>query len=68
MAERQIRFRIADVAASEATPTGRIEAYDDEGRRLSVELPTAWLRSARSGDDIVLRIKIESRETQEMKR
>jgi hypothetical protein len=68
MAERVLRFRIADVAASEATPIGRIEAMDAEGRRLSVELPTAWLRGVRSDDDIVLKISIDSRDTQEMSR
>jgi hypothetical protein len=61
MSERELRFRVADVAVSEATPTGRVEGYDPQGRRLSIELPTAWLRGVRSDDDITVKIKIDSR-------
>ena len=59
MAMRRARYRITDVAASEATPTGRVVGVDDQGREVAMEAPVAWIRGAQRGDLLAIEFQIE---------
>ena len=62
MTIRRARYRVTDVAASEATPTGRLVGVDEEGREVSLELPVAWIRGTERGARLVIELQIEKQE------
>lgn len=59
MAIRRAAYRLTDVAAVEATPTGRLVGVDDEGREVAMEAPVGWILGAQRGDRLVIEFLIE---------